>query len=318
MAPAVRKHPGARPEPHGGPDMTDGTSTLGVTPTSAVDAVATFLADTDAVSEQSFERLVELMERFAVFATTGHGLADLRACSRGLVDGFVTAPTSQGEAPSATVMHLRRCAVRMLFRVARQLGFVDVDPTMDLGLPARRPSAARPLTDVEVDVCRAASMYRFDGTRLPAAWALAEAGVRSGELAKITVGDLDPDGTGLWSPGCRSALPRHVDLTGWGVAQVRRRVTRLDGDPDRPLVYEGDGSDKSRQAASCIAVSVTLTRAGLGDDPAVRPVSVTGWAGRKVMEATGRVDLVATALGMRSLDRAARLIGLEPSPARVG
>lgn len=298
--------------------MSDGTCSGGLSPTSAVDAVAAFLADTDAVSEQSFERLVELMERFAVFATTGHGLADLRSCSRSLVDGFVGAPTSRGEAPSPTVMHLRRCAVRMLFRTARQLGFVDADPTMDLGLPARRPDAARPLTDGEVEVCRAASMCRFDGTRLPAAWALAEAGVRSGELAKVTVGDLDPDGSGLWSPGCRSALARHVDLTWCGVAQVRRRVARLGGDPGRPLVYEGDGSDKSRQAASCIAVSVTLTRAGLGDDPAVRPVSVTGWAGRKVLEATGRIDEVAAVLGMRSLDRAARLIGLESSPARVG
>ena len=206
----------------------------------------------------------------------------------------------------------------MLFRVSRQLGFLDTDPTMDLGLPARCPEGARALTDLEVEVCRAASMYRFDGTRLPAAWALAEAGVRTGELANVTIGDLDPDGQGLWSPGCRSAKPRHASLTDWGAAQLRRRLARIGDDPTQPVVYTGNGSEKSKQAASCIAISVTLTRAGLGDDPAVRPVSVTAWAGRKILDETGRIDDVASRLGMRSLDRAARLVGLERVPVGVG
>ncbi len=70
------------------------------------------------------------------------------------------------------------------------------------------------------------------------------------------------------------------------------------------MTYEGDGSDKSKQAASCIAITDSLTRAGLGKDPAVRPVSVTAWAGRKVFEETGRIDAVAARLGMASLDRA--------------
>lgn len=292
--------------------MADGTRPADpVAPTTAVDVVAAHLLTTGSLSEQGFERLVELMERFARFATSGHGLDDLRRCNRALVDEFVAAPTTVGRSPSATVMHLRRCAVRLLFRVAREIDLTNADPTVDLTLPSRPDSAARPLLDEEVQVCRAVSMHRLNETRLPAGWALAEAGVRTGELASVSVADVDLDGGRVWASGSRSATSRWADLDEWGVAQVARQLRRLPDDPSRPLVYSGSGSAKSRQAASCIAISVTLARAGLGDDPKVRPISVTAWAGRRVFERTGRIEDVRSYLGMRSLDRTGRLIGLD-------
>lgn len=292
--------------------MADGTPALaGLSPSCAVESVATHLVAEGAVSEQSFERLVELMGRFAGFISAGHGVIDLGETTRAMVDDFVDAPTSTGTSPSATVRHLRRCSVRLLFRTGREMGLVDIDPTLDLELPARRPQAARPLTDSEIERCRAAALYLFAATRLPAAWALAEAGIRTGELAKVTVGDVDLEGGIVQAPGCRSAVARTVPLTDWGVLQVGRRLRALPANPARPLTYEGNGSDKSKQAASCIAIADCLTRAGLGNDPAVRPVSVTAWAGRKAFEQTGRIDQVAARLGMRSLDRTARLIGLD-------
>lgn len=295
--------------------MPDGTPALaGLSPSSLVDTVAAHLVAEGAISEQSFERLVELMGRFAGFVSVGHGLVDLGGTTRTMVDEFIDAPTSDGTPPSATVRHLRRCAVRLLFKTARQLGLVDGDPTLDLELPARRPPSARPLSDAEVDRCRAASLYLFAGTRLPAAWALAEAGIRTGEMAKVTVGDVDLELGVVRAPGCRSAVARSVLLAEWGAAQIGRRLRSVSADPARPLVYEGDGSDKSKQASSCIAVTDSMTRAGLGRDPAVRPVSATAWAGRKVFEETGRIEEVAARLGMRSLDRAARLIGLNDRP----
>lgn len=291
--------------------MADGTPALaGLSPSCAVEAVAARLVAEDAVSEQSFERLVELMGRFAGFVSNGHGVVELGETTRAMVDEFVDAPTSSGTAPSPTVRHLRRCAVRLLFRTSRQLGLVDGDPTLDLELPARRPSAARALTDSEVGRCRAAALYLFEATRLPTAWALAEAGIRTGEMAQVTVSAVDLEVGVVHAPGCRSAAARCVPISEWGAAQVGRRLRALPSDPDRPLTYEGDGSNKSKQAASCIAITDCLTRAGLGKDPAVRPVSVTAWAGRKVFEETGRIDQVAARLGMRSLDRTARLIGL--------
>ena len=292
--------------------MVDGTcTTAGVAPGTAVDAVAAFLSDGGVLTEQSFERFVELMERFARFASTGHGLADLRGCDRAVVSEFVTAPTSERVAPSVTVMHMRRCAVRLLFRVAREIGLVDSDPTMDLVLPVRPDTAARPLLDDEVAVCRAVSLHRLDETRLPAAWALAEAGVRTGELAQVTVADVDLDGGRVWASGSRSSTARWASLDAWGCSQLDRRLRVLGGDARRPVVYTGSGSAKSRQAASCISISVTLVRAGLGDDPQVRPISVTAWAGKRLYDRTGRIDEVRAFLGMRSLDRTARLIGLD-------
>jgi integrase/recombinase XerC len=51
-----------------------------------------------------------------------------------------------------------------------------------------------------------------------------------------------------------------------------------------------------------------LVRAGLGKEPGVRPASVAGWAGRQILQETGRIDEVARRLGMASLDRTARFI----------
>ena len=76
----------------------------------------------------------------------------------------------------------------------------------------------------------------------------------------------------MHSPGCRSAAARTVPLTDWGAAQVGRRLRALASGPERALTYEGNGSDKSKQAASCIAITDVMTRAGVGHDPAVRPV----------------------------------------------
>ena len=60
-----------------------------------------------------------------------------------------------------------------------------------------------------------------------------------------------------------------------------------------------------------MAISVTLARAGLGNERDVGPASVVGWAGRRILEETGQIDLVAIRLGMRSLDRAAAFVGYD-------
>jgi integrase/recombinase XerC len=294
--------------------MADGRCALA--PAEAVDAVAAFLASDESVTEQSFERLVELMGRFSSFVENGCGVSDLRDVSASFVSQFVNAPTRAGGRPSHSTRHLRRCAVRLLFRTAREMGLADTDPTLDMRLEARRPSGARPLTEEEIGRCRLSAVATLESTRLPAAWALAEAGVRTGELSRVTIGDLNLKEATVQAPGCRSAAARTADLTPWGAAHLRRRVLALGCDPAQPVIYTGDGSAKSQQAAACIAISTTLIRAGLGDDPEVRPVSVAAWAGAKVLEETGRIEVAAERLGMRSLDRTARLIGLDTAGGR--
>ena len=88
---------------------------------------------------------------------------------------------------------------------------------------------------------------------------------------------------------------------------MQRRAEAL-GDVDVPLLYRGNGDRDVGQVSSCIALTDVLRRAGLAEEPDVRPASIVAWAGRRILEETGRIDEVARRLGMRSLDRAARFI----------
>ena len=69
----------------------------------------------------------------------------------------------------------------------------------------------------------------------------------------------------------------------------------LSGNPFTHLVYEGSVPPESAQASVSGAIGDVLRRAGLGDEPDVRPQSVTAWVGRSVFDETGRIDAVATA-----------------------
>jgi integrase/recombinase XerC len=75
------------------------------------------------------------------------------------------------------------------------------------------------------------------------------------------------------------------------------------------LTYQGQGSARSMQASSSMAIAKILAAAGLRADPCVKPESVRAWAGRQVWVETGRIEAAATALGCTSLDTAASVIG---------
>jgi integrase/recombinase XerC len=253
--------------------------------------------------------VTELVDRFWNFGARGFSIESLGDVDPSLAEAFVRAPSADGE-PAAATMHLRRSALRLLFRTARELGLADHDPTVDLVLPPRSSLRARPLSGEEVALCRAASLHSLSATRLPAAWALAEASARTSEVGHIRRRDVDLDQRRVWLRGSSKVEPRRAPLTDWGVAQLERRLERPDDDPERPVVYAGNrGSDYHRQAASCVAISEVLRRAGLATEPDVRPISVAAWAGHRVLAETGRIDEAARRLGMRSLDRTAALIG---------
>ena len=217
------------------------------------------------------------------------------------------AVSPDGHAPSVATSHLRRSAVRMLFRALREHGVVDHDPTLDVLLPPRSSLRARPLTDDEIALGRSFSFQTLRDSRRPAAWALAEATVRTSELSQVTVADLDLEAGTVHIAGSTKTQPRVGVLSTWGVAALARRVESFGADAHAGtcVVYKGDGSLESRQASGCLAISDTLRRAGLAREPDVRPVSIAAWAGKKVFDETGQIEAAAHALGMRSLDRAA-------------
>jgi integrase/recombinase XerC len=198
--------------------------------------------------------------------------------------------------------------MRLLFRIWRDVGLADSDPTLDLQLPRRSALQIRPLTDDEVALCRWASLVTVSQTRLPAVWALAEAGAGSGEIPLVRGVDVDHQAQAVWLCGSTKTEARTAPLTEWGAVQLRRRIERLGRDSSLAVVYDGTGPPESAQASVSGAIGDVLQRAGLSEEPDVRPRSLTAWVGRSVFDETGQIEAVARRLGLRSLDRTARLI----------
>jgi integrase/recombinase XerC len=123
----------------------------------------------------------------------------------------------------------------------------------------------------------------------------------------VTADDVDLDLGRVWIAGGKATDQREGQLTEWGLGQLRARIEELD-EPTRPLVYSGRSPAGPGQVSGASALVDVLTRAGLHHERDVRPGSVAAWAGRRVLEETGRIDLVARALGVRSLDRAAGIV----------
>jgi hypothetical protein len=265
-------------------------------------------------SEQSRAKFLDLLDRFATFMSTIDGMASLSDVTTVHVELF-TAASPSGNAsivPATATMHLRRSAVRLLFRLARESGLEVGDPTLDVTLPARAPRPVRPLTDNEILVCRGVSLHTLSETRLPAAWALAEATARTSELPHVLAPAVDLANRTVWIQGSSRTQPRHGVLSAWGTRQLSRRLASLAsaGANDSAVVYEGDRGGASGQSSASAAISWTLRRAGLSVDASVRPASVAAWAGRRLFDEGLPVEEVAVRLGIRSLDRTATFIGL--------
>jgi site-specific recombinase XerD len=272
------------------------------------------LRESPELSAQSQAKFLDLLGRFENFLTAGQGVASLVEVTRAHVEHFTNAPAGYASIePAVATMHLRRSAVRLLFRMAREWGLEVGDPTLDVMLPAREPHHIRPLTDVEILACRAVSLHTLIETRLPAAWALAEATARTSELPSILTSAVDlPSGT-VWILGSSKTQPRRGSLSTWGIQQLGRRLERLESREieDSPVIYEGDRGGASAQSSASAAIACTLRRAGLTTDPAVRPASIAAWAGRRLLDEGVDLEEVGRRLGIRSLDRTASFIGLD-------
>lgn len=95
------------------------------------------------------------------------------------------------------------------------------------------------------------------------------------------------------------------------MTQLSRMETR-DNVPPHPYklaVSSIPGRDEQLQARVCVALRDLLRRIGLSSDPAIRPASITAYAGAETYARTGRIEAAALHLGMRSLDSTAALIG---------
>ena len=207
----------------------------------------------------------EGLERFIQFAAA-HDVTELAGVTDALCAGFIAAAGASGGQPSTPTMHHHRSVLRVFFRVLHSFDVSVVDPTWALELPSRSVDAIRALSDDELDVLRAVSLSTVAETRQPSIVALAEAGAVTTEIAAVTASDLDLNGGVVALPGCFHARPRRAPLTEWGIAQLRRRVTQLDGEV-RPLVYNGADRRHAGQASISTNLRRLFTRAGLSGEP---------------------------------------------------
>lgn len=287
--------------------MDHGTSRAGSTFEAARTALEADLGGRWA-SETQVRRILRLVERFEVFCREGFGVTDLGVVDPAIVRAFVSAADAEGLPAGASLQRARRSAVRLLFRSARRIGAAAADPTVDVSLAPLTSLRARPLTDDEVLECRAASVWSLASARRSLTWALAEATCRSGEIPNVRIGDIDLDRGLVTIRGGGRCAPRTGRLTEWGRNLLGQHLAGA-GDLDAPLVYSGETARLGGLVSANTAISQVLQRAGLSDEPDVRPSSVVAWAGVKVLERTGRIECVAAALGLKSLDSAASFIG---------
>ncbi len=260
-------------------------------------------------SDQSALWLAHLLPKLGRFLETACVIQNVRSVVSRDVAAWVDAPLPDGRSPSLATRHNRRSAAAAGFRILRDLGAVDHDPTLDLALPARTwCRETRPLTDEEIDAGRAASLRTVSETRLPAVWALAETTATTHEIPRVRARHIDLDAGTVALSGSSKTEPRTSHLTDWGVRVLGSRLATHRSDTGS-MTYEGRGSVRSMQASSSMAIARVLRRAGLRRDPAVKPESVRAWAGRRVWTDTGRIESAAIALGCGSLDTAAGVIG---------
>ncbi len=265
-------------------------------------------------TEQSTQRLTSEIAKFCQRLQL-EGVISPRLITpvhaRRFIDDAV--PVGTGYAvPAVATQYLRRSAIRTFVGILRSLHLFDGDPTLDITLPPRGEGLrTRQFEDDEELQGRIWSRQTLVETRMPSLWALGQATANTGETAQITIGDVALDDSQVWIHGSNKREPRSGQLTDWGVEQLRRRIEHLDGDLNTRIVFDGAHTGASGQASVSRALYVVLVRAGLTDDPGLRAGSLPAWAGRKIFEQTANIEQTARALGVRSLDQAARIIGYE-------
>lgn len=290
----------------------------GITIDNAREGVVSNWRDDGRLREQSIEKFDELMARFVKYCGA-FSVAELADVSPDLVERFVRARGRgrRGDIVESAVatMQQRRAVLRGFYRTARKLGLTFDDPARDIVLPQRTSRGQRPLTAEEVELVWMHAWAGGRTTRHASTIALMLAGAHSGEIGHITASDVDESTKSIQVHGASKYAARRLMLDDRYLAALVARRDALAGRfprwefADIVLATGAGGSDAHKQARVCVTAAEVLRQAGLGDDPALRPSSITAVAGQDAFARAGRIEDAATTLGLASLDSAARAIG---------
>ncbi|MFJ5233195.1 hypothetical protein ACIQBJ_25290 [Kitasatospora sp. NPDC088391] len=280
------------------------------------------------LTEQTLDKFALLLARLERYSHL-RGAILLEDVTAQLAEDFVTAPGRSryghaGEATLATQI-LRRSVIRSAWRTLRELTLTDQDPARDIHLPAHTHAAVRALTEIEAADLRHQTSFTDRPTRHAAVAALALAGGHSGEIGHVRIKDLDPDGRRVWMHGSTKTDPRWCPLDDWALQVLTTRAQFVAARQLRPATAPGarlavsdrHADDAALQARACVALADLLRRIGLGGEADVKPSSISARAAVEAFEATRHIEDAARRLGLRSLDRAAAVIGLAWHPGHA-
>jgi integrase/recombinase XerC len=263
------------------------------------------------------ERYVGLWARFERFAVRSRGITLMRDIDRQLIEAFVGAHTLNNRVPAPSTMRTRRAALRYLFFKVELFGF-DVDVrVVNVPVPQPEPSGPRWLTAAESERCRWAATGTVVATRYPLILGFAESGVATGEIGWIRGREVDLAAGTVAVPATLKGFARTIPLTDWAVEQLQLADRRGLLHPDGFVAVERDSSHDVRRTSVTAVLTEILERGGLRGQPGIEPRSFAATAGRRILQNSARIDFVALALGLDSLDRAAVLIGFDWRAARA-
>ncbi|MEO6629295.1 MAG: hypothetical protein ABIP03_12090 [Aquihabitans sp.] len=266
-----------------------------------------------AISKFEYEKTFDRIERWSNAVGLTLWVEFDEPCCR----AFIFAKTKQARTPALNTSRWRRSTINRIYAALRRAGYPAVDQTFLIDLRGgTEPSVAsrrlgRPLTDTEIRSCELAADNKRP--RHQNGFALACATADASETDAIRPADFDLDAGTVRIHGSYYRNERVRPLTPWGLRVLRANLPGAD--PDRNIVALGPNwQTRLAQVSQCL--DVVLCGAGLRHDPLVQLSSVRAWAGLTVYDAEG-LEAAAAALGLRSLDGTAQLIGVKrPRHAR--
>lgn len=261
------------------------------------------LAAHHSASAKTRVKAVAMARRFFRYARA-RGLVDLEELSADLVEDFLWAPaTRHGHLTdvSATTASNRQSHLRTTFRILHDAGVLGTNPigpsiTRSYGEPSR------PLSAVEMDRLRTQSTGGLVATAAPLLVAFSEAGCSAGEVASVTMDDLDLETGRLRIRGDHERLN---PLTSWGRDAVVRCLRLRAVGPGLPLCVRADLDIDGAAHSVTVRLRKLITAAGMGSRSGVTPRSISLTAAHDVLQKHG-IEAAARFLGNDSLDATAR------------
>ena len=296
----------------------------------AVDLVLKHWKDTDALTEASYAKFDDLLHRYAKFALA-HNVPVFADQTEALAAKWITAKGTSRHGvvsePALATQNTRRSALRKFYRDAEELRIHGAGLVVRTRIAPRTPGFARPLTEEEAQTVWLYAKDSGARTRRPVMLALLLSGVHTSEVGLITVSDVDTDKQRVWAHGDTVRVePRWVNLEGEYFSAVVDRIEYLRGWIPPHITFEtfqltqGNstrpvGQSQNRAASSCAEV---FRMAGLHKDPRITPSSVPLYAGSRMLIDGERIEVIAHALGYKSIDSCVKALGYDWQTGVIG